>query len=458
MFAIIADGNSIIEEISGFFNSEAFYHPTFKIIYDSAYGLFKKNIGIDILSLSEDLTSSGNIDKIGGIVELMRLSSKLASTANTEYFARVVMQKYLQRKLIEISFEGVNQGYDTTIDVFDAINNIENQLNKLSDVSSENDVVSTSDIYMDVFEDIKITLENREKGIKPGIQTGFKGLDDIISGFQSPDLIILGGRPGLGKTALGLAFGAEALKQDKNVAFFSLEMSKTQILKRLVSFVGEIELHRILKGLLNTDELSRVTDVLTRISKMKLSIDDTSALNIMDLKRKCRKLKREGKLDLIIIDYLQLLTVPKEEKKIKRHEEVGFISRNLKMIAKELNTPIIALAQVGRGSDARGKSDRKPKLSDLRESGDIENDADLVLFPYRESYYDPNAIDEQGNSLRNEAEIIVAKNRHGETTTIPIKWKGEYVKYCDAYQDVHTIHANINYNENFDNAFLRGDF
>jgi len=802
IFSVLKDSTETFDIIAGFFKSDAFYYPDYKIIYDCAYAMYNQNMTVDLFTIATELEKEKKLAQIGGLPELLNLSNMFVTNANIEYYARIVMEKYIKRYLISLGNDLNVNGYDSSLSAFDVIEKIEKEINELVEIGSKD--YEKIDPYNDVFEEIRNSIQNRIDGIKTGIPSGFKELDAITSGWQKSDLIVVGGRPGMGKelnnnslictptgfrridelkvgdkvigsngkpcnvigvfpqgikdiynvhfddntmveaglehqwevtsrsvrktknkkpivlttkdmlssvlckdgrknysikfcqaieyeskpiilnpyvlgayigdgysykntsmisnseidvlnkfnenlpkglklssknhnydygiintdrsnkfsfcyyldllglknkksyekfipkeylynsievrqsllqglidtdgyvfgkgtsaieytttsyqlcldvlnlvrglggkatyqekqgsykkdnikhigrtyyrmylslpgdiipvsskkhlekynsfkkyhskfitkiektgkqcemtcisvdaedclyivgdgytlthnTALSLAFAINAIKNNKKTAFFSLEMSSSQILKRFISFDTLIPLKNIIQGNLSTDELSVITDSITRIKNKNLYINDTSALNIFDFKRICKKLKKEEGIDLIVVDYLQLMTLSKEDKKSKRNEEVGFISRTLKAIAKELNLPIIALAQLNRGVENKGKGSRKPQMSDLAESGNIEQDADLILFVHREEYYDPEAMTAEGVSLKGKGELILRKHRNGEVGDVYVNFDGTTVRYFDDHSiDSTKIHAVMDYNSRFEKDF-----
>ena len=452
IFSVLKDSTETFDIIAGFFKSDAFYYPDYKIIYDCAYAMYNQNMTVDLFTIATELEKEKKLAQIGGLPELLNLSNMFVTNANIEYYARIVMEKYIKRYLISLGNDLNVNGYDSSLSAFDVIEKIEKEINELVEIGSKD--YEKIDPYNDVFEEIRNSIQNRIDGIKTGIPSGFKELDAMTGGWQKSDLIVVGGRPGIGKTGVALAFAINAIKNNKKTAFFSLEMSSSQILKRFISFDTLIPLKNIIQGNLSTDELSVITDSITRIKNKNLYINDTSALNIFDFKRICKKLKKEEGIDLIVVDYLQLMTLSKEDKKSKRNEEVGFISRTLKAIAKELNLPIIALAQLNRGVENKGKGNRKPQMSDLAESGNIEQDADLILFVHREEYYDPEAMTAEGVSLKGKGELILRKHRNGEVGDVYVNFDGTTVRYFDDHSiDSTSVHTVIDYNSRFEKDF-----
>lgn len=417
---------------------ESFYLPNHQTVYAAAKKIYSRNEPIDIGILADQMLKDGTLEMVGGPAYLIDLSNVVGSSANVEFHSRIVAQKYIQRELIRLGNKVIEDSYDSGRDVFEVLDETEQSLYKLADNYTSKDPSIISSILIEAIEQLKGRILTAKDNKIQGVQTGFEKLDRITGGWQKSDLIIVAGRPGMGKTAFTLALARNAAVLDKkSVAFFSLEMSTGQILQRLISSETEIEQTKIQRGTLSPAELEIITTKIGNLNKANLYIDDTAGLSVMDFRKKVRKIKRERGLDLIIIDYLQLMTGNVNEGKGKaitnREQEIAYISRSLKAIAKELEVPVIALAQLSRQTEQRsGSGKKRPLLSDLRESGSIEQDADMVIFLYREEYYNrENPEDADGNSLKGLAEIIIEKHRNGETDTVLARFVGQYVKYCN---------------------------
>jgi replicative DNA helicase len=417
---------------------ESFYLPNHQTVYAAAKKIYSRNEPIDIGILADQMLKDGTLEMVGGPAYLIDLSNVVGSSANVEFHSRIVAQKYIQRELIRLGNKVIEDSYDSGRDVFEVLDETEQSLYKLADNYTSKDPSIISSILIEAIEQLKGRILTAKDNKIQGVQTGFEKLDRITGGWQKSDLIIVAGRPGMGKTAFTLALARNAAVLDKkSVAFFSLEMSTGQILQRLISSETEIEQTKIQRGTLSPAELEIITTKIGNLNKANLYIDDTAGLSVMDFRKKVRKIKRERGLDLIIIDYLQLMTGNVNEGKGKaitnREQEIAYISRSLKAIAKELEVPVIALAQLSRQTEQRsGSGKKRPLLSDLRESGSIEQDADMVIFLYREEYYNrENPEDADGNSLKGLAEIIIEKHRNGETDTVLARFVGQYIKYCN---------------------------
>jgi replicative DNA helicase len=438
VLAAIMIDKEAIDTVREILAEASFYMPTHQKIFSAALNLSARNEPIDIGVLAEQLAKEGTLEMIGGPAYLIELSNTIASSANVEFHSRIVAQEYIQRELIKLGNETIEDAYDNTKDVFELLDEAESKIYKLADNYTSKDPTQINSVLIEAIGKLKERVNIAKENKIQGVQTGFRKLDDLTGGWQKSDLIIVAGRPGMGKTAFTLALARNASVMDKkSVAFFSLEMSTHQILQRMISMESEIDQTKIQRGTLTPAEIEQITTKIGSLNKASLFIDDTAGLSVMDFRKKVRKIKREKGLDLIIVDYLQLMTANVGDGRGKsitnREQEIAFISRSLKAIAKELEIPVIALAQLSRQAEQRGsgKKGARPMLSDLRESGSIEQDADMVIFLYRPEYYDKEAVDEEGNSLKGIAEIIVEKHRNGETDTVKARFIGQYVKYAD---------------------------
>ena len=422
--SIILDKDAIIT-VAETINPSDFYKEAHKIIYESMLSLNSNNEPIDLITLIEELRKEGHLDNIGGISYLTSLSTIVPTTSNVKYYANIVKEKSVMRQLIKASNEIINLGYDASTDVQEILNKAEKNIFDISQEKSGDDIKPINAVLQDTFDMIeKLCTEKKEV---TGITTGFKDLNKKINGLQRTDLILLAARPAMGKTAFSLNLVQNAaLKGDASVAVFSLEMSKEQLVQRMLSAQSNVELSKIKTGTLGESDWPRIIDGMAVLSEAKIFIDDTPGIKISEIRSKCRRLKMEKGLDLILIDYLQLMEG--EGKNENRQQEIAKISRSLKILAKELDCPVVALSQLSRSPELR--KDHRPILSDLRESGSIEQDADIVMFLYRDEYYHDDS------EKKNIGEVIVAKNRHGETGNVELVWFGQVQKFADKVREV----------------------
>ena len=422
--SIILDKDAIIT-VADTINPSDFYKEAHKIIYESMLSLNSNNEPIDLITLIEELRKEGHLDNIGGISYLTSLSTIVPTTSNVKYYANIVKEKSVMRQLIKASNEIINLGYDASTDVQEILNKAEKSIFDISQEKSGDDIQPINAVLQDTFDMIeKLCTEKKEV---TGITTGFKDLNKKINGLQRTDLILLAARPAMGKTAFSLNLVQNAaLKGDASVAVFSLEMSKEQLVQRMLSAQSNVELSKIKTGTLGESDWPRIIDGMAVLSEAKIFIDDTPGIKISEIRSKCRRLKMEKGLDLILIDYLQLMEG--EGKNENRQQEIAKISRSLKILAKELDCPVVALSQLSRSPELR--KDHRPILSDLRESGSIEQDADIVMFLYRDEYYHDDS------EKKNIGEVIVAKNRHGETGNVELVWFGQVQKFADKVREV----------------------
>ncbi len=404
---------------------ESFYSDAHQIIFEVMVELFEKSQPIDILTVHEALKKSGKIDQIGGVNYLMELSNKVASAANIEYHARIIAQKYIQRKLIEVSRETIKDAYDDVKDVLDMLDEAEQNLYDITAQNMNTGYKAVGPVAVDLRKDIE-ALSQKEDDLT-GVTTGFKELDKITGGWQKSDLIIIAARPGMGKTAFTLSLAKNASEFNYPVAIFSLEMANKQLVQRLISMDAHINGKKLRNGKMSEDEWKKLHGSVNKLSELPIYIDDTPGINIFELRAKCRRLKKNHGIELIVIDYLQLMSAGAGTSKGNREQEISSISRALKGLAKELDVPVIALSQLSRAVETRG-GDKKPVLSDLRESGAIEQDADIVTFIYRPDYYDS---DDAFDAPRDLAEIILSKHRNGALGTVELKFLKDYVKFTE---------------------------
>ena len=413
--------------ISELLRPESFYEPRHQKIFDAVRQLSMNERPIDVLTVTEQLSRNGVLEEIGGPGYIAELSSRVATSANLEYHANIVAEKYISRQLITYTSTIGKKAFDETCDPKDVIAEAESMLFDIAQTNVKKDYVHVSPLIKEASQIMMAASKNN--GDVTGISTGYKRLDDLTSGWQSSDLVIIAGRPAMGKTAFALSM-AKNIAADQNVpmAFFSLEMSGVQLVNRLIANNCEIEGMKILNGSLNAEEWERFDKRIQHLIDAPLYIDDTPGLSVFELRTKAMRLVREHKVQLIMVDYLQLMNA-NGMRFNSRQEEVSTISRSLKILAKELNIPVIALSQLNRGLEARtGADGKRPMLSDLRESGAIEQDADMVIFVHRPEKFGltqgPNGEDYLGK-----AEIIIAKHRKGATDTVLLDFKGEYTRF-----------------------------
>ena len=416
-----------VDEVIDILSPEAFYKEAHKFIFEAIFKLFEGSEPIDLLTVSTQLKKDGKLDLVGGDFYLIGLTQRVSSSAHIEFHARIILQKFIQRSLIKISNEIIEDAYDETKDVFDLLDNAEA---KLYEVTQGNVKKSTESAQSLVIQAKKKIEEISNKEGLSGIPSGFDKLDKLTSGWQPSDLIIVAARPGMGKTALTLTMARNiAVASNQPVAFFSLEMSSVQLITRLISSETGLSSEKLRTGKLEKHEWEQLNVKVKTLEKAPLFIDDTPSLSIFDLRAKARRLASQYGIKLIVIDYLQLMTAGGSQKGGNREQEISMISRNLKALAKELNVPVIALSQLSRAVETRGGS-KRPLLSDLRESGAIEQDADIVSFIYRPEYYKIDEWDDEERSpTEGQAEFIVAKHRNGGLDNIRLKFIGHLGKF-----------------------------
>ncbi len=425
--ALMLDKDSIAIVID-ILRSDSFYSDAHQLIFKSIIRLFERSQPVDILTVTEELKKAGDLDKVGGSFYLVGLTNRVASAANIEFHARIIAQKHIQRELIKVSTNVIRDAYEDTTDVFQLLDDAEQGLFNITQQNLSRSYESMGTLASKALKQLE-EMATREAGLT-GVPTGFTDLDRMTSGWQSSDLIIMAARPGMGKTSLTLALAKNAAMDfGKGVAFFSLEMSNVQLVQRLISLEAEISGSKLRSGQLEDYEWKQLHSVIEKMSEVPIFIDDTPGINIFELRAKCRRLKMQHDIQMVIIDYLQLMTGGSDNKNGNREQEISSISRGLKSLAKELNVPVIALSQLSRAVETRGGT-KRPQLSDLRESGAIEQDADIVSFIYRPEYYQIME-DEEGQSLKGIAEVIIAKHRNGALGTIKLKFIDHFAKFTE---------------------------
>ena len=408
---------------------ESFYDPKNQVIYAAVQQLGASQQPIDMLTVTEKLRSNGVLEKVGGPLYISELTAKVASGAHVEFHARIVAQKYLARELINFASAIESKAFDESNDVDDLLQEAEGKLFEISQRNVKKDVTQIDPIIKQAIEQIDAAA-NRKSGLS-GLETQFHELDKLTSGWQNSDLIIIAARPAMGKTAFVLSMAKNmAVNVNIPVAIFSLEMSNLQLVNRLISNVCELEGEKIKSGRLTDADWDKLMSRVRQLYSAPLYIDDTPSLSIFELRTKARRLVREHQVKIIIIDYLQLMNAS-GMKFGSREQEVSMISRSLKQLAKELNIPIIALSQLNRSVESRGtdSQSKRPQLSDLRESGAIEQDADIVCFIHRPEYYLHSSEDAEGNDIRGLAQFIVAKHRSGKVDDVKMRFVSQYARF-----------------------------
>ena len=437
--ALMIDNESLSDAIDSL-REEYFYKSEHQKIFRAIINLFNQTQPVDILTVSEELKRMGEIESVGGLAYISELTNNIASSSNTEFHARIIAEKFIKRSLISISNNIIGDAFNDSVDIFDLLNTAEEKLFTVTEGTLRKSYDKMSTLIKGALENIE-TLRNKEDGLS-GVPSGFSYLDRITSGFQKSDLIICAARPGMGKTAFALTMTRNiAIDHNAAIGFFSLEMSAEQLVNRLIASEAELAAGKLRRGDLANHEMIQLHEKIKHLSDAPIYIDDTPALTIFELRAKARRLVKNHSVEIIIIDYLQLMSAGGNSG--NREQEISTISRSLKGIAKELKIPVIALSQVNRGVESRtGIGSKRPVLSDLRESGAIEQDADIVTFIYRPEYYKIYEWD-NGDDSRGQGEIIIAKHRNGSLANVRLKFTAEFAKFSE-----------LDY---FDDGFLSND-
>ncbi|MFZ4741446.1 MAG: replicative DNA helicase [Bacteroidales bacterium] len=426
---------------------EFFYKEQHQKIYSSICRLFANSHPVDILTVTNELKTQGELEFVGGAYYITQLTNRVASAANIEFHSRIISQKYIQRELIKIASEIEHDAYEDTTDVLELLDKTESSLLSIGEKNFRSDYADMQSIIREAIKEIEATKDH-ENGLS-GVPSGFTKLDRVTSGWQKANLIILAARPSMGKTAFALTMARNiAVDFKKSVAFFSLEMSAVELVMRLISSESQLPADKLKKGNLEGHEWAQLNTKVSSLIDAPLYIDDTPALTIFELRAKCRRLKQKHDISMVFIDYLQLMQGSVEAKG-NREQEISMISRQLKALAKELRIPILALSQLSRAVETRGGT-KKPILSDLRESGAIEQDADIVMFIYRPDYYKIDQ-DEKGDT-RGMADIIIAKHRNGATDEVRLRFINTFAKFADDDSTEFDTNDYISPNNEFDNA------
>jgi replicative DNA helicase len=408
---------------------ESFYSSKHEKIYLAILNLFERGNPVDLVTLTEELKRRDELDDIGGPYYLTELTTQVASAANVEYHARIIAEKSLLRKMIEKMTRLVGKAYEPGADAFDLLDEAESEIFQISDSQLRQAASPLNEVVKDTLERLE-TIHGQDGGLT-GVPSGFDKLDDMTSGWGKSNLIIVAARPSMGKTAFSLACGLNAAthpERSTGVAIFSLEMGAQQLAQRLLTSEARVDAHRARTGRMKDDDWQRLARAAGKLSEADIFIDDTPGLSVLELRAKCRRLKAEHDIGLVIVDYLQLMQASGALRDgANREQEIAHISRSLKGLAKELDLPVMALSQLNRGVENRG-GDKRPQLSDLRESGSIEQDADVVAFIYRAERYGIT-VDEQGNSTEGIAEIIIGKQRNGPVGTVELAFVEQYARF-----------------------------
>jgi len=417
--AMILDKEAINTAIE-IIRPDDFYKEANKEIFEAILILFNKNEPVDLITLSEELKRRGTLENIGGVTYLANLSSGVATTANVKYYCKIVEEKSILRRLIRSCDDVIAKSYENSDEVNAIIENAEKAIFDITQGRHREGFSPLNEVLLSSFSQIEERAANQ--GTLTGLTTGFIDLDNKLSGLQKSDLILLAARPSMGKTAISVNIVTNAaLKANAKVAVFSLEMSKEQLVQRMISATAHVDLQKIISGRLSEEEWIQVINAMGPLSQAEIFIDDTAGISLMEMKAKCRRLKIEKGLDLVMIDYLQLMQLDGRQE--SRQQEISAISRGLKALAKEMECPVIALSQLSRAPELR--TDHRPILSDLRESGAIEQDADVVLFLYRDEYY------HEDSEKKNIGEVIIAKHRNGPTGSLELVFKKEFTKFVN---------------------------
>lgn len=442
--AIIIDPQ-LMGETQGVLLPESFYRGAHQHIFRAMMHLFEENSEIDVVTLMDQLTSEGTLSEAGGPQYLAELASNVPTTRNIEYYREIVYKLAAKRNLIRVADQIAKDGYDSELELDDILSDAERKILELASTRESEGFKDIRDVLGQVYENAEELDQN--SGQTPGIPTGYRDLDQMTAGFNRNDLIILAARPSVGKTAFALNIAQKVATHESNytVGIFSLEMGADQLATRMICSSGNVDSNRLRTGTMTDEDWNRFTVAVGKLSKTKIFIDDTPGIRITDLRSKCRRLKQEHGLDMIVIDYLQLIMGSGSRMSDNRQQEVSEISRTLKAIARELECPVIALSQLSRGVEQR--QDKRPMMSDIRESGSIEQDADIVAFLYRDDYYnrEDGEDDEDGgmepvtNDDNGEIEVIIAKQRNGPTGTVKLHFMKQYNKFTD----IDYAHADI---------------
>ena len=408
--------SEVLEEVT----ADDFYNESHREIFRAIWELYKENTAVDMLTVCEELKKRKALDMAGGRAYIATLTAEVPSTVNAVEYAKIVAEKAILRQMIRTSEDITEKGYDAKMAAREILDYAESGIFKIAQKRQKNDYAKIQDVLLTNIKIIDDAAKNKNKIV--GIPTGFKDIDEKTSGLQRSDLIIVAARPAMGKTAFALNIAQQtAVKAGSSVIIFSLEMSKEQLGQRLLAIQARVEMQKLKQGDLDRKDWDRITMALDELNNTKIVIDDTPGISLMEMRNKCRRLKAEQGLDLVVIDYLQLMSI--QGKTDNRQQEISTISRNLKLLAREMDCPVIVLSQLSRAPEQR--QDHRPILSDLRESGSIEQDADIVIFLYRDDYYNENT------EKPGVCEVNIAKHRSGPTDKVELTWVSRYTKFSD---------------------------
>ena len=419
--SMLTDKDAVIAAIE-VLKEEDFYREDNKTIYSAILNLYNRSEPIDIITLKSELTAMGMFDKIGGFEYIVGLPEKVPTTANVEKYINIVKEKSELRRLIKTANEIIEQGYDPTENIDDIMNNAEKKIFNIMQDKDQKGYSPIKDVLVDTFTELE-QLYNQKQHVT-GVPTGFIDLDYKTAGLHNSDLVLIAARPAMGKSAFALNLATNAaVKANVPVVLFSLEMSKEQMVNRILCSEAMVDSNKVRTGKIDDEDWIKLANTMGELSEAPIYIDDTPGISINEIRAKCRKLKLEKDIGMVVIDYLQLVQGSSKRSQGSREQEISEISRSLKILAKEINVPVIALSQLSRAPEQR--PDHRPMLSDLRESGAIEQDADIVMFLYRDDYYNEDSED------KGLAEVILAKHRAGSTGTVKLVWLGNYTKFAN---------------------------
>ncbi len=418
--SMLTDNDAVMAAVE-VLKEDAFYREDNKIIYQAILNLYSKSEPIDIITLKDELESMGKFEQVGGFEYLASLPDKVPTTANVQKYIKIVEEKSVLRNLIKTANEIIELGYNPTEDVEDIMDGAEKKIFDIMQSKNTKSYTPIKDVLVESFTNLE-KLYNQKQHVT-GVPTQFYDLDDKTAGLHGSELILVAARPAMGKTAFALNIATNAaLRANVPVAIFSLEMSKDQLVNRMLCSEAMVDSNKVRTGKLDEEDWTKLAEAIGPLSEAGVYIDDTPGISVMEIRTKCRKLKMEKNIGLVVIDYLQLIS-GSNKRNGSREQEISEISRSLKVLAKELNVPVIALSQLSRAVEQR--DDHRPMLSDLRESGAIEQDADIVMFLYRDDYYNKESAE------KDIAEVIIAKQRGGSTGTVKLYWMGNYTKFVN---------------------------
>ena len=418
--SMLTDNDAVMAAVE-VLKEDAFYREDNKIIYQAILNLYSKSEPIDIITLKDELESMGKFEQVGGFEYLASLPDKVPTTANVQKYIKIVEEKSVLRNLIKTANEIIELGYNPTEDVEDIMDGAEKKIFDIMQSKNTKSYTPIKDVLVESFTNLE-KLYNQKQHVT-GVPTQFYDLDDKTAGLHGSELILVAARPAMGKTAFALNIATNAaLRANVPVAIFNLEMSKTQLVNRMLCSEAMVDSNKVRTGKLDEEDWTKLAEAIGPLSEAGVYIDDTPGISVMEIRTKCRKLKMEKNIGLVVIDYLQLIS-GSNKRNGSREQEISEISRSLKVLAKELNVPVIALSQLSRAVEQR--DDHRPMLSDLRESGAIEQDADIVMFLYRDDYYNKESAE------KDIAEVIIAKQRGGSTGTVKLYWMGNYTKFVN---------------------------